>query len=86
MNNTILTKKEIETNVAANFRALREQRNESIMQIVEAINSLDDRISLKRQSITSIEDGLSVGLYNVYLMSKLTGKTMDEIFTTSLAK
>lgn len=81
-----LTKKEIETNVRNNFKTLREQRGETIMQMVEAINSIDDRISLKRQSITSIEDGLSVGFYNVYLLSQLTGVTMDNLFKADLGK
>lgn len=77
-----LTKKDIENNVATNFQKIRGDMGLTIQELTDKINDIGPGLNIKRQAIKSIADGNSVGWYNVYLLSLLTGYTMDEIFTT----
>lgn len=79
LNYKMLTKKDIQNNVASNFKYARKQLEFTQEQ-------MSDVFEIKRACYAAIEERRACTIQHVYKLSHLISVSMDTIFLTDLSK
>lgn len=69
-----LTKKQLQDNVAANFRHIR-------LDFEMTTKQMGEKLGLSQKTYAAIEEGRSSAAIHVYRMSEYTGISMTTLFT-----